>query len=122
MEEHINNFLKSSTFDNIVNLHRLPITILAFTDYKKKVKTKYPEVDVTAITFKDQEEGVEKDGESNTTDFHLDLTLNWERDSEGHTIFPPSLDFQFVVVEEEEVKDGDAEVRVTEVGNLMPPC
>ncbi|GKV50783.1 hypothetical protein SLEP1_g57478 [Rubroshorea leprosula] len=47
MEEHIAKFLKSGTFDEIVNLYRLPTVILAFTNCRKKVKSQYPEVDVT---------------------------------------------------------------------------
>ncbi|GKV50028.1 hypothetical protein SLEP1_g56744, partial [Rubroshorea leprosula] len=55
MKEHISNFISSSSFDNIVNLYRLPTAIIAFTDCRKKVKTVYPEVDVTRITFGEQE-------------------------------------------------------------------
>ncbi|GKV11254.1 hypothetical protein SLEP1_g22520 [Rubroshorea leprosula] len=57
MKEHISNFISSSSFDSIVNLYRLPTTIIAFTDCRKKVKAEYPEVDVTKITFGEQEEG-----------------------------------------------------------------
>ncbi|GKV11356.1 hypothetical protein SLEP1_g22620 [Rubroshorea leprosula] len=64
MEEHINNFINSSSFDNIINLYRLPTAILAFTDCRKKVKAKYPEVDIMKITFSEQEEGVEENGET----------------------------------------------------------
>ncbi|GKU89558.1 hypothetical protein SLEP1_g3684 [Rubroshorea leprosula] len=56
-QEHINNFISSSSFDNIVNLYWLPTTIIAFTDCRKKVKAEYPEVDITKITFGEQEEG-----------------------------------------------------------------
>ncbi|GKV41375.1 hypothetical protein SLEP1_g48918 [Rubroshorea leprosula] len=63
MKEHIGNFISSNSFDNIVNLYRLPTAIIAFTDCRKKVKTVYPEVDVTRITFGEQEAGVEEDGE-----------------------------------------------------------
>ncbi|GKU89569.1 hypothetical protein SLEP1_g3693 [Rubroshorea leprosula] len=64
MEEHITNFINSSSFDNIVYLYRLPTAILAFTDCRKKVKAEYPEVDITKITFNKQEEGVEENGET----------------------------------------------------------
>ncbi|GKV24901.1 hypothetical protein SLEP1_g34442 [Rubroshorea leprosula] len=63
MKEHIVRFLKSSTFDNIVNLYRLSTAILAFSDCRKKVKPQHPELDVTDITFGEQERGVEEDGE-----------------------------------------------------------
>ncbi|GKV52510.1 hypothetical protein SLEP1_g59088 [Rubroshorea leprosula] len=90
MEEHISNFVNSSSFDNIVNLYRLPTAIIAFTDCRKKVKAEYPEVDIMKITFGKQEQGVEEN---------------------GRTIFPPNFDFEFVAMEEEE-----AEVEETEVG------
>ncbi|GKV42368.1 hypothetical protein SLEP1_g49779 [Rubroshorea leprosula] len=61
MEEHIGNFLNSSIFKNIINLYRLLTAILAFTNCRKKVKAQYPEVDVTTVTFGEQEEGVEED-------------------------------------------------------------
>ncbi|GKV06956.1 hypothetical protein SLEP1_g18774 [Rubroshorea leprosula] len=38
MEEHIGNFLNSSTFEDILKLYRLPTAIVAFTDCRKKVK------------------------------------------------------------------------------------
>ncbi|GKV25717.1 hypothetical protein SLEP1_g35112 [Rubroshorea leprosula] len=69
MKEHISNFISSSSFDNIVNLYRLPTAIIAFTDCRKKVKAEYPEVDITKITFGEQEEGVEEDSESMSADF-----------------------------------------------------
>ncbi|GKU98667.1 hypothetical protein SLEP1_g11640 [Rubroshorea leprosula] len=47
MKDHIVEFLKSTTFNNIVNLYHLPMAILAFIDYRKKVKAQYPKVDVT---------------------------------------------------------------------------
>ncbi|GKV39186.1 hypothetical protein SLEP1_g46994 [Rubroshorea leprosula] len=96
MEEHIANFLNSSSFDNIVNLYRLPIMILAFTDYRKKVKTQYPEVDVIKITFGEQEEVVEENGESMSADFLSQIKLRWDHDEEGRTDFPPNFDFEFV--------------------------
>ncbi|GKU94992.1 hypothetical protein SLEP1_g8410 [Rubroshorea leprosula] len=78
MEEHIAKFLKSGTFDNIMNLYRLPTAILAFTDCRKKVKAQYPEVDVTSITFGGQEGGVEENGESMSTDFWPKVKLRWD--------------------------------------------
>ncbi|GKV35462.1 hypothetical protein SLEP1_g43726 [Rubroshorea leprosula] len=57
MEEHIGNFLNSSTFENILKLYRLLTAIVAFTKCRKKVKAQYPEVDVTTVTFGEQEEG-----------------------------------------------------------------
>ncbi|GKV20461.1 hypothetical protein SLEP1_g30584 [Rubroshorea leprosula] len=89
MEEHISNFINSSSFDNIVNLYRLPTIILAFTDCRKKVKAEYPEVDIMKITFGEQEQGVEEN---------------------GRTIFPPNVDFEFVSMEEEEAKVEETEV------------
>ncbi|GKV26049.1 hypothetical protein SLEP1_g35411 [Rubroshorea leprosula] len=101
MEEHIDNFLNSSTFEGILKLYWLPTAILAFTDCRKKVKTQYLEVDVTTVTFGEQEEGVEEDGESLCADFRPQITLRWERDAEGRTIFPPSFDAELVAMEEE---------------------
>ncbi|GKV23247.1 hypothetical protein SLEP1_g32998 [Rubroshorea leprosula] len=111
MEKHISNFVNSSSFDNIVNLYRLPTVILAFTDCRKKVKAEYPKVDITKITFNKQEEGVEENGESMSVDFHPQIKLRWDRDADGRTVFPPNFNFEFVVVEEEE-----AEVEEDEVG------
>ncbi|GKU93202.1 hypothetical protein SLEP1_g6812 [Rubroshorea leprosula] len=116
MEEHINNFVNSSSFDNIINLYRLPTTILAFTDCRKKVKAEYPEVDITKITFGEQEERVEENGESMLADFRLEIKLRWDHDEEGRTVFPPSFDFEFVAVEEEE-----AEVEGVGVEENQPP-
>ncbi|GKV42156.1 hypothetical protein SLEP1_g49593 [Rubroshorea leprosula] len=110
MKEHISNFISSSSFDNIVNLYRLPTAIIAFTDCRKKVKTVYPEVDVTRITFGEQEAGVEEDGESMSADFRPEIKLKWEHDADGRTVFPPNFDFEFVAVEE-----GGAEVEEDEV-------
>ncbi|GKV35448.1 hypothetical protein SLEP1_g43711 [Rubroshorea leprosula] len=45
MKEHISNFISSSSFDNIVNLYRLPTAIIAFTDCRKKIKLRW-ELDV----------------------------------------------------------------------------
>ncbi|GKU97908.1 hypothetical protein SLEP1_g10982 [Rubroshorea leprosula] len=67
-----------------------------------KVKAQYSKVDVTTVTFGEQEEGVEEDSESLSADFRPQITLRWERDAEGRTIFPPAFDAELVVVEEEE--------------------
>ncbi|GKV06416.1 hypothetical protein SLEP1_g18314 [Rubroshorea leprosula] len=94
MEEHISNFISSSSFDNIVSLYRLPTAIIAFTDCRKKVKAEYLEVDITKITF------------------------------DGRTVFPPTFDFEFVAVEEDgaEVEEDEVEVGVegTEVDESQP--
>ncbi|GKV21348.1 hypothetical protein SLEP1_g31334 [Rubroshorea leprosula] len=111
MEEHIVEFLNSSTFDNIVNLYHLPIAILAFTDCRKKVKAQYPKVDVMRITFGEQKEGVEENGKSMSTDFQPQIKLRWDR-----TIFPSNFDFKFIVVEE-----GNAEVEGAEVEESQAP-
>ncbi|GKV11393.1 hypothetical protein SLEP1_g22656 [Rubroshorea leprosula] len=95
IEEHIGNFINSSSFDNIVNLYRLPTAILTFTDCRKKVNAEHLEVDITKITFGEQEERVEEN---------------------GHTIFPPNFDFEFITVEEEE-----AEAEGAEVEESQPP-
>ncbi|GKV14891.1 hypothetical protein SLEP1_g25694 [Rubroshorea leprosula] len=110
MEEHITNFINSSSFNNIVNLYRLPTMILTFTDYRKKVKAEYLEVDITNITFGEQEERVEENGESMSVDFQPQIKLRWDHDEEGHTVFPSNFDFEFVVVEEEEAEAEGAEV------------
>ncbi|GKV51648.1 hypothetical protein SLEP1_g58283 [Rubroshorea leprosula] len=114
MKEHISNFISSSSFDSIVNLYRLPTAIIAFTDCRKKVKAVYPEVDVTNITFGEQEEGVEEDGESMSADFRPQIKLRWEHDADGLAVFPPQFDFEFVVVEEEgaEVEEDGVEAGV----------
>ncbi|GKV05829.1 hypothetical protein SLEP1_g17793 [Rubroshorea leprosula] len=114
MKEHISNFISSSSFDNIVNLYRLPTAIIAFTDYRKKVKAEYPEVDITKITFGEQEGGVEENGESMSTDFRPQIKLRWEHDADGRVVFPPQFDFEFITVEEEgaEVKEDEVEVGV----------
>ncbi|GKV45300.1 hypothetical protein SLEP1_g52405 [Rubroshorea leprosula] len=111
MKEHISNFISSSSFDNIVNLYRLPTAIIAFTDCRKKVKVEYPEVDITKITFGEQEEGVEEDGESMSADFRPQIKLRWEDDANGRAVFPPQFDFEFVAVEEEgaEVEEDEME-------------
>ncbi|GKV01762.1 hypothetical protein SLEP1_g14294 [Rubroshorea leprosula] len=120
MKEHISSFISSSSFDNIVNLYRLPTAIIAFADCKKKVKAEYPKVDITKITFGKQEEGVEENGESISADFRPQIKLRWEHDADGRAVFPPQFDFKFVVMEEEgaEVEEDEVEAGVegTEVG------
>ncbi|GKU90782.1 hypothetical protein SLEP1_g4735 [Rubroshorea leprosula] len=124
MEERISNFVSSSSFDSIVNLYRLPTAILAFTDCRKKVKAEYPEVDITKITFGEQEEGVEKNDESMSADFCPQIKLRWDHDADGRIVFPPNFDFKFVTVEEEEAEvEGDevgAGVEGTEVDESQP--
>ncbi|GKV37957.1 hypothetical protein SLEP1_g45917 [Rubroshorea leprosula] len=110
MKEHINNFINSSSFDNIVNLYRLPTAIIAFTDCRKKVKAEYPEVDITKITFGEQEEGVEENGESMSANFRPQIKLKWDHDADGRVVFPPQFYFEFVVVEEEGVEVEEDEV------------
>ncbi|GKU99641.1 hypothetical protein SLEP1_g12456 [Rubroshorea leprosula] len=109
MEEHIGNFLNSSTFENILKLYRLPTAIVAFTDCRKKVKAQYAEVDVTMVTFGEQEEGMEEDGESLSADFRPLIKLRWEHDVEGRTIFPPAFDAELVAVEEEGEEEEEAQ-------------
>ncbi|GKV27535.1 hypothetical protein SLEP1_g36699 [Rubroshorea leprosula] len=118
MKEHISNFISSSSFDSIVNLYRLPTAIIAFTGCRKKVKAAYPEVDVIKVTFGEQEEGVEEDGESMSADFRPQIKLRWEDDADGLAVFPPQFDFEFVAVEEEgaEVEEDEVEARVEGAG------
>ncbi|GKV01450.1 hypothetical protein SLEP1_g14001 [Rubroshorea leprosula] len=104
VEEHVEGFLKSSPFEDIVNLYHLPTAIVAFSDCRKKVKLQYPDVDVTKITFRDQEGEVEENGESSTADFRPEVTLKWDRNSRGQTILPPKFSFEFVAVGEEGIK------------------
>ncbi|GKU90959.1 hypothetical protein SLEP1_g4896 [Rubroshorea leprosula] len=124
MKEHISNFISSSSFDNIINLYRLPTAIIAFTDCRKKVKAEYPKVDITKITFGEQEEGVEEDGESMSTDFRPQIKLRWEHDANGRAVFPPQFDFEFVAVGEEgaEVEEDEMEAGVegAEVDESQP--
>ncbi|GKU98078.1 hypothetical protein SLEP1_g11128 [Rubroshorea leprosula] len=124
IKEHINNFISSSSFDSIVNLYWLPTAIIAFTDCRKKVKAEYPKVDVTKITFGEQEGGVEEDGESMSADFRPQIKLRWEDDADGLTIFPPQFDFEFVAMKEEgaEVEEDEMEAGVEgiEVGEIQP--
>ncbi|GKV28095.1 hypothetical protein SLEP1_g37186 [Rubroshorea leprosula] len=124
MKEHISNFISSISFDNIVNLYRLPTAIIAFTDCRKRVKAEYPEVDITKITFGEQEGGVEEDGESMSVDFRPQIKLRWEDDANGRAVFPPQFDFEFVAVEEEgaEVEGDEVQARVegAEVDESQP--
>ncbi|GKV25869.1 hypothetical protein SLEP1_g35250 [Rubroshorea leprosula] len=124
MKEHISNFISSSSFDNIVNLYRLPTAIITFTGCRKKVKAEYPEVDITKITFAEQEEGVEEDGESMSADFRPQIKLRWEHDANGRAVFPPQFDFEFVAMEEEwaEVEEDKVEAGVegAEVDESQP--
>ncbi|GKV12462.1 hypothetical protein SLEP1_g23602 [Rubroshorea leprosula] len=107
MEEHIDNFLNSSTFEGILKLYRLPTAILAFTDCRKKVNAQYPEVDVTMVTFGEREEGVEED--------------------EGRTVFPPTFNAELVAVEgeeeeeEEEEEQGAGEENQANQSEAQPP-
>ncbi|GKV02752.1 hypothetical protein SLEP1_g15147 [Rubroshorea leprosula] len=124
MKEHISNFISSSSFDNIINLYRLPTAIIAFTDYRKKVKAKYPKVDITKITFGKQEEGVEESGDSMLSDFRPQIKLRWDHDADERAVFLPKFNFEFVAVEEEgeEVEEDKVEVGVegTEVDESQP--
>ncbi|GKV35939.1 hypothetical protein SLEP1_g44134 [Rubroshorea leprosula] len=94
--------------------------ILAFLDYKKKVKAQRPELDVTGITFGEQEEGMEEDGESMIADFCLEVQLKWDHDSEGRTIVPPNFDFKFVAVEKREPKARSVEAEGAVVAENEP--
>ncbi|GKU97934.1 hypothetical protein SLEP1_g11006 [Rubroshorea leprosula] len=107
VEEHVEGFLRSGTFEDIVNLYCLPTAIVAFANCWKKVKLQYPAVDVTKITFGEQEGEVEEDGESSTADFRPEITLKWERDSRGQTVLPPKFSFEFVAVKEEGTEGGE---------------
>ncbi|GKV27940.1 hypothetical protein SLEP1_g37051 [Rubroshorea leprosula] len=73
-EEHVAEFLKSNTFEDIVKLYRLPTTI---------------------------EGEVEEDGESNIVDFRPKVTLKWDRHSRSRTIFPLNFSFEFVPMDNE---------------------
>ncbi|GLT48811.1 hypothetical protein SLA2020_224100 [Shorea laevis] len=121
MEGHIADFLKSDVFEDIVNLYRLPTAILAFTECRKKLKAQYPEVDVTSVTFGEQEDGVEENGESSTTGFKPEIELKWKRTKDGLTIFPPKLEVKFVAVEEEGAEAEDADVTEAQPSPPPPP-
>ncbi|GKV41183.1 hypothetical protein SLEP1_g48749 [Rubroshorea leprosula] len=75
IENHIAKFLKFNTFNNIVNLYRLPTTILAFMNYMERVRAQHPKLDVTILTFGDQEGRVEENGENKTVDFRPNVKL-----------------------------------------------
>ncbi|GKV49107.1 hypothetical protein SLEP1_g55874 [Rubroshorea leprosula] len=79
----VHNSIEQPTFSEIVDLFRMLTLVMAFNDCWKKVKAQNLEVDVTKITFGPQEAGVEKDGESRTAKFRLNITLSWERDEAG---------------------------------------
>ncbi|GKV38980.1 hypothetical protein SLEP1_g46826 [Rubroshorea leprosula] len=51
-----------------------------------------------------EEVGVEEDGESKTVEFRLDITLSWERDEARLTMLPPSLEYEFVAIDEDGAK------------------
>ncbi|GKU99434.1 hypothetical protein SLEP1_g12287 [Rubroshorea leprosula] len=55
IEEHIANFLNSSSFDNIVNLYRLPIAILAFIDCRKKESQPLPQVEIHPVPLEEEQ-------------------------------------------------------------------
>ncbi|GKV46236.1 hypothetical protein SLEP1_g53235 [Rubroshorea leprosula] len=44
------------------------------------------------------------------------LELRWDHDEEGHTVFSPNFDFEFITV-----KEGKAEAVGTEVEKSQPP-
>ncbi|GKV50977.1 hypothetical protein SLEP1_g57655 [Rubroshorea leprosula] len=99
----------------------LKLTKEAFLELKGnvqtlKVKIVYPEVDVTRITFGEQEAGVEEDGESMSADFRPEIKLKWDYDADGRTVFPPNFDFKFVVVGEEGAEVEEVKARVEGVG------
>ncbi|GKV25970.1 hypothetical protein SLEP1_g35339 [Rubroshorea leprosula] len=114
MEEHIGNFLKSSTFESIINLYRLPTAMVAFTDCRKKVKAQYPEVDVTTVTFGEQEEGVEEDGESLSADFRPLIKLRWEHGNPPPEVHPVSSS------EVQQIAPSEAEVPPLPAGDEPP--
>ncbi|GKV52938.1 hypothetical protein SLEP1_g59488 [Rubroshorea leprosula] len=88
VEGHVEGFLRSSTFEDIVNLYRLPTAIVAFSDCRKKGRWKRTERAVPLT-------------------FHPEITLKWERDSRGQTVLPPKFSFEFVAVEEEVTEGGE---------------
>ncbi|GKV30767.1 hypothetical protein SLEP1_g39547 [Rubroshorea leprosula] len=103
MEEHIGNFLNSSTFENIINLYHLPTAILAFIDCRKKVKTQYPEVASRRSPLASKKKG-------------------WERDAEGRAIFPPAFDVELVAVgEEKEEAQGAGVENQANPAEAQPP-
>ncbi|GKV23673.1 hypothetical protein SLEP1_g33375 [Rubroshorea leprosula] len=86
----------------VMDLYRLPTLVMAFTDCRKKVKAQNLDVDMISITFGPEEIEVEENGDSKTTEFHPEVKLTWEWDEAGNTILSPTLDFEFVAVDEEE--------------------
>ncbi|GKV05237.1 hypothetical protein SLEP1_g17271 [Rubroshorea leprosula] len=100
VDKHVSDFVKSDTFIEVVDLYRLPTLVMAFANCRKKVKAQNPEVDVTSITFGPEEAGVEENGDSKTVEFRPEVKLTWERDEAGKTVLPPTLDFEFVAVDE----------------------
>lgn len=113
VEQHVSDFIKLTTFSEIVDLYHLPTLVIAFTDYRKKVKAQNPKVDMTKITFGPQEARVEENGDNMTAKFQPAITLKWEWDEVGKNIFPSKLEYEFVIVDEEEVEAP----RTTEVGD-----
>ncbi|GKV32869.1 hypothetical protein SLEP1_g41434 [Rubroshorea leprosula] len=104
VEQHVLYFVKSPMFAEVVDLYRLPTLVMAFTDCRKKVKLQNLEVDVTNITFGPKEAGVKENGDSKTVEFRPEVKLTWERDEAGKTILPPTLDFEFIIVDKEEAE------------------
>ncbi|GKV29599.1 hypothetical protein SLEP1_g38508 [Rubroshorea leprosula] len=116
----VRHSLKSASW-NIINLYRLSTAILAFTDCRKKVKAQYPEVNIMMVTFGEQEEGVEEDGESFSADFWPLIKLRWEHDAEGRTNFLPAFDAELVAVKEEEEEQGAAVENQADLAEVQPP-
>ncbi|GKU92930.1 hypothetical protein SLEP1_g6584 [Rubroshorea leprosula] len=77
-EVHIAEFLKSGTFNNIINLYQFPT-----------------------------EREVKENGASETIDFQPEIELKWDWDSQGQTVLPSNFDFKFVPVNDEENGDAD---------------
>ncbi|GKU96256.1 hypothetical protein SLEP1_g9508 [Rubroshorea leprosula] len=84
VEEHVEGFLKSSTFEDI--------------DL---------DVDVRTITFGDQVGKVEENGESSIANFHPKVTLKWDKESRARTILPPKFSFEFVVMGDKGTEGAD---------------
>ncbi|GKV01384.1 hypothetical protein SLEP1_g13941 [Rubroshorea leprosula] len=103
MEIHIYEFVKSSTFSNIVDLYCLPTMVLAFSNCRKKVKAQHLEVDITNITLGPQEEGLGENDESLIADFQPEVTLKWDGDENGRVVFLSSFNYEFVPIDKEEV-------------------
>ncbi|GKV17767.1 hypothetical protein SLEP1_g28228 [Rubroshorea leprosula] len=106
MQRRLDEVLPSVT--ELQNENDVLSTKLVLEERKRKICEE--KVDVTTVTFGEQEEGVEEDGESLCADFRPRITLRWERDAEERTIFPPAFDVELVAVEgEEEEKEGEAQ-------------